>query len=548
MPSSRKSKIPASKTTISSQVYDTLIIGGGITGATLLWDVTLRGIKALLVEKNDFASGTSQATSKLIHGGLRYLKNAEFGLVRESLRERRLLANITPHAVKTLGFLMPVYSFAEKAMLEAGLLMYDMFSYDRNREISSDRWIPRFRFLSKEEAVLEAPALPREGLKGAFLYYDYQNLNPERHTCEFIFSAQRNGGEARNYTELVALTRQKEEIYQAILLDKRTGKKMPVFAKTVVNAAGPWADFVESLAGVGMDKILVRSKGIHIVTRAIQGSKALVLKKRDKTHMFVLPWRGKTIIGTTDTVYQESPDKFRVTRRDIRELLEEINHAYGNTELKESDVEFFYGGMRPLVEDPGETSDTYNASRKTEIIDHKENGLPGFFTALGGKYTTSRALAEKIADKLCDTLPGSFLPCETNFVPLISGEFSDFSSLLRGLANKFPKFGGEILETLAERYGSQSYEILPHAKPDEPFAVLNNGEKLYSAEIRTIAAGEEIYSATDFFFRRSGAGVPGLPSPENLSFILDHLGKSLGWNQARKNSEKTKVIARYKFD
>ncbi|EPG75914.1 FAD dependent oxidoreductase [Leptospira fainei serovar Hurstbridge str. BUT 6] len=547
MVNTRASRSKSAKAELSSHVYDTLIIGGGITGATLLWDATLRGLRALLVEKNDFASGTSQATSKLIHGGLRYLKNAEFALVRESLRERRILAKISPHAVKTLGFLVPVYSLAEKLVLAAGMRMYDAFSFDRNREISPDRWIPKFRFLSKEETLIESPSLPKEGLKGAYLYYDYQNINPERHTCEFIFSAQRNGGEAYNYTELVALSKQ-QEAYQAILLDKRSGKKLPVFAKTVVNAAGPWADFIESLAGVGMDKVLVRSKGIHIVTRAISGSKALVLKKKDKTHMFVLPWRGKTIIGTTDTVYQDSPDKFKVTKDDIRGLLEEINYAYGYTELKETDVDFFYGGMRPLVEDPGETSDTYNASRKTEIIHHRDQGFPGFFTALGGKYTTSRGLAEKITDQLCDYLPGTYLPCETNFVPLISGEFSDLASLIHGLANKFPKISGEVLETVANRYGSVSYEILQNAKPGEPFAVLANGEKLYISEIRYIAKGESIRKASDFFFHRSGAGVPGLPSAENLEFIIDELGKSLGWSQAQKKSEKAGVVGRFQVN
>ncbi|PJZ76069.1 glycerol-3-phosphate dehydrogenase/oxidase [Leptospira neocaledonica] len=531
---------------ISSQVFDTLVIGGGITGATTLWDSTLRGLKALLVEKNDFASGTTQATSKLIHGGLRYLKNAEFGLVRESLRERRILAKISPHALKTLGFIIPIYSNSEKWITNIGLGMYDYFSYDRNKEISSDSWIPKYRFLSPEEVVMEAPSLPRAGLKGGFLYYDYQNTNPERHTCEFIFSAEKKGGTALNYTELVAISQQ-GEVYQAILKDKRSGKTYPVFAKTVVNAAGPWADFVESLAGVGMDKVLVRSKGIHIVIRALTVSKAIVLKKRDKTHMFVLPWRGKTIVGTTDTVFSDSPDKFKVTKSDIQGLLEEINYAFGYSDLTESDVDFYYGGMRPLVEDPGEKSDTYNASRKTEILDHKEKGLPGFFTALGGKYTTSRHLAEKITDKLCEYLPGKFLPCETDQIPLSSGEFSDHSSLVKGLSKKYSKLSGEYLETLGARYGSLAYEVLKYQKANDESVTLNNGEKFSTAEIRYIASEEKVEKGTDFFFRRSGVGVPGAPSSESLHKIVDELGKTLGWNPARKKAESSEILSRYHF-
>ncbi|TGK05612.1 glycerol-3-phosphate dehydrogenase/oxidase [Leptospira langatensis] len=531
---------------LSSQVFDTLVIGGGITGATTLWDSSLRGLKAVLIEKNDFASGTTQATSKLIHGGLRYLKNAEFGLVRESLRERRILAKISPNALKTLGFVIPVYSSVEKWITHVGLGMYDQFSYDRNREISSDSWIPKYRFLSKEETILEAPSLPREGLKGGFLYYDYQNINPERHTCEFIFSAEKKGGLALNYTELIAISRQ-GEVYQAIVKDKRSGKSYPLFAKTIVNAAGPWADFVESLAGVGMDKVLVRSKGIHIVTRSLTVSKTIVLKKRDKTHMFVIPWRGKTIIGTTDTVFSDSPDHFKVTKSDIQGLLEEINYAYGYSDLTEADVDFYYGGMRPLVEDPGEKSDTYNASRKTEILDHKEKGLPGFFTALGGKYTTSRHLAEKITDKLCEFLPGSYHSCETTQVPLLTGEFSDHSSLVQSLAKKYPKLEGKYLETLASRYGSLAYEVLKLHKQGESSATLCNGETFSFSEIRYIASKEKIEKATDFFFRRSGVGVPGIPSAENLQAIMDELGKTLGWNPGRKKVETAEVVARYKF-
>ncbi|PJZ68279.1 glycerol-3-phosphate dehydrogenase [Leptospira perolatii] len=530
----------------SSIVYDTLIIGGGITGATLLWDCSLRGIRALLVEKNDFASGTSQATSKLIHGGLRYLKNAEFGLVRESLRERRVLAKISPHAVRTLPFLIPIYSRMEKLVLRAGMQMYEMFSFDRNQDITEDAWIPKFRFLSRSEAMLEAGPIPREGLLGCYQYYDYQNINPERHTCEFLLSAKRKGGVAKNYSELVAISKEKE-IYQSIILDKRTGKKIPVFSRSVVNAAGPWADSIESLLGIAMEKNLVRSKGIHIVTRSFGISKALVLKKKDKTHMFVLPWRGKTIIGTTDTAFEESPDHFKVTKKDIQELIEEFNFAFGNTSISEKDVDYFYGGMRPLVEDPGEPGNTYNASRKNEIIDHKSMGFPGFYTALGGKYTTSRALAEKIADKICEYLPGDFGNCETEYLPLVSGEYSDLKSLCSGLTKKFHKLSGERIESVATRYGSLAYEFLAEAKPEEIPAVLSNGEKVWPSEIRIIAKNEWIEKASDFFFRRSGIGTTGMISDASLQLIFEQLSQSLGWNTSRRNLEKAEVLARYKM-
>ncbi|PJZ30522.1 glycerol-3-phosphate dehydrogenase/oxidase [Leptospira kmetyi] len=530
-----------------SSVYDLLVIGGGITGAHVLWDSTLRGMKSILLEKNDYASGTSQATSKMIHGGLRYLKNFELGLVRESLRERAILARITPHAVQTMGFLVPIYSNAERLMLKVGMEMYNALSYDRNTNICTDRLIPKYSFLSKEQTVVESPTIERDRLKGSYLYYDYLNLNPERHTSEFIFSAREKGAEARNYTEVISISRSNDGIYTVIAKEKISGKDLSFQTRAIVNAAGPWADFVESLAGVPMDKHLVRSKGIHVVTRKIHGDKTLVTKKKDGTHLFIIPWRNKTIIGTTDTEYPDDPDRFRVTKKDIEELLSEVNYSFGYTDLTLDDVDFYYGGLRPLVEDPGETKSTYNASRKTEIFDHKDSGFPGFFTAMGGKYTTSRAVGEEVVDKVAAYLPGNFRACETATIPAATGNYSDLSTLTRDLGKKFSKLNGELIETAAYRYGSQAFSVLEKSSSKEEFAVLQNGEKFFESEIRFIANREDIRFATDFFFRRSGVGVPGLPEEKETNKIVRSLAKHLGWNGARIAKEIRSVEDRYKI-
>lgn len=249
-------------------------------------------MKSILLEKNDYASGTSQATSKMIHGGLRYLKNFELGLVRESLRERAILARITPQAVQTMGFLVPIYSNIERLVLKVGMEMYNALSYDRNANISQDRSIPKYSFLSKEQTTMESPTIERDKLKGSYLYYDYLNINPERHTCEFIFSARERGAEAKNYTEVTSITRSTDSLYTVVARDKISGKEISFQTKSVVNATGPWADLVESLVGVEIEKHLVGSKGIHIVTRKICGDKTLVTKK--KTVHISLSSRGET--------------------------------------------------------------------------------------------------------------------------------------------------------------------------------------------------------------------------------------------------------------
>ncbi|MCB1177404.1 MAG: glycerol-3-phosphate dehydrogenase/oxidase, partial [Leptospiraceae bacterium] len=418
-----------------NETYDLCIIGGGITGACVFWDATLRGLKVLLIEKNDYASGTSQATSKMIHGGLRYLKNAEFGLVRESLRERSILGKLTPHSIQPLGYLLPVYNLKNRIVLKIGLTMYDILGFDRNKILGSDNLIPGHSFISKERTISEDPNIPRDGLLGSFLYYDYSNINPERHTSEFIFSAKKRGGRAYNYTELISAEKI-SNLFQLEIKDKLTGETTKVNSKTLLNSGGPWADFIDGMLKVTDTKHLIRSKGIHIITRKLTGKHTYIVQTNDKKHMFVIPWRNLTIIGTTDTIYGDHPDKFKVNKNDIEELIKEINE-YTNFSVSMEDVRSYYGGLRPLVEESGATTlNTYQASRKTEIVNHKENGVEGFFTALGGKYTTSRHLAETAVDMICEFLPGKWKKCETRITPLDSGKFSDVPSLIKDLKNK----------------------------------------------------------------------------------------------------------------
>ena len=531
---------------LKEKELDVLIIGGGITGACILWDATLRGMKCLLVDKNDYASGTSQATSKLIHGGLRYLKNFEIGLVRESLRERRNLARISPHALYTMGFQIPVYNAKDTVMTKLGMVLYNQLSYDRNKMIHLDNLIPEYRFHNREETIHEIPEIPRERLKGSYLYYDYANLNPERYTTEFIFSARNHGAVCRNYTEVLNIEKTSKGTYLVKLKDSLSGEITIVETKALVNSAGPWADKIESMAYSGMETKLVRSKGIHIITRKICKDTTVVLKKKNGTHLFIIPWRNKTIIGTTDTVYTDSPDALKITQKDIEDLLEEVNFAYGSIQLKLDDVDFYYGGLRPLVEQEGKS--TYNASRKLEIMDHKDEGFPGFYSALGGKYTTSRLLAEKLVDRIAEFLPNHFSECKTEVTPILGGNFSDFKALENELQKEFPTISGEKIEILVHRYGSEARTILKDYPNEKEVFVLQNGEHIYSDEIAHIASKEDIQFASDFYFRRSGVGVPGKPDTANNEKILSKLGQYLGWDNKRLADEKNCIDTRYKIN
>ncbi|XDD48475.1 glycerol-3-phosphate dehydrogenase/oxidase [Leptospira sp. WS39.C2] len=539
----QKTKLENSRLDHLKKEYDVLIIGGGITGANVLWDATLRGYNCLLVEKNDYASGTSQATSKLIHGGLRYLKNFEFGLVRESLSERRYLAKISPHAVRPMGFIIPIRSLFQRIQLFLGMELYNLLSFDRNNEIDPDVQLPKYRWNSLSETIYKVIGLGRKSLKGSFQYYDYANPNPEKHTTEFILSAKEKGAHAFNYLAVTTLKKQNSGGYTIGLTDQITGKKVLISANVVVNSAGPWADVIESMAGISAEKKLVRSKGIHAVVRNICGNECVVLSKRDGSHLFVIPWRGKTIIGTTDTAYEDDPDKFKVKQSEIIDLIDEVNYSFGFAKLTLKDVDYYYGGLRPLVEDPGSTEGTYSASRKSEIFHYEKEGFPGFFSALGGKYTTSRAVAESLVNAIDIFVRGNETLCVTKFTPLLGGRYQNLKELVNEIQFKFPHVPGVKIETLVRRYGSTTWRIL-QGKGLDTYRI-PNGELYYEDEVEYVVLHEDIQHLTDFYFRRSGVGTVGKLETAERIRLEKKIAKLLGWNIDRLKEESKKVDERY---
>lgn len=487
---------------------DLVIVGGGISGACILWDATLRGANVLLLEKNDFASGTTQATSKLIHGGLRYLKNLEFGLVRESLRERRLLARLAPHALKPMPFLHPIYTGAKpgRLLMAIALWLYDLLSFDRNSGVPQHLHLPRHKWLSRSKALQEEPGLNPAGLLGAYVYYDYQNMHPERLCSDFIFSAVERGAQAKNYVEVTSIRfDSKEQCYFVAAKDRLTNEVFQWKARSVVNAAGPWADIVDRSAAESTTRKIIRSMGIHLVTRKIAGDRAVALHRKDGTHFFIIPWRNHSLIGTTDCVFEGSPDQFKIPEEQILGLIADVSGGLA-TDLKREDVEVVYGGLRPLVEDAKSLEGgSYSASRKTEIEAHPDR--PGFFTVLGGKYTTSRELARKAVDSICSYLTGSWLKTRTETTPLRTGDYES-QLLLKHKLLLEKKYDRTRIETLVNRYGLLADRILARHDRGEPI-VLSNGEICYPEEIGYILENEGVRRVDDLVLRRTGLATAG---------------------------------------
>lgn len=383
--------------------FDMVVIGGGITGVCVAREASAAGMSVLLVDKGDFGSGTSSATTKYIHGGIRYLENLEVAVVRESLRERRILALAAPHLVRQQRFLMPAWEWSKPGapVIGLGVGLYGSLAYDRNRDVPTSLRIPRSGWLSKSVVARDVPWLETDGLRGAWAYYDTLNVFPERLLLEFLFTAIEAEATAVNYCRATGLEFAENDGIRSVtgvrLVDTLSGVMRTVHAPLVVNAAGPWVD--EVLAGIRSSVRVLRSKGVHVLLASIDGIRqqdAVFARAPSGGHVIVSPWMGRLLVGPTDTPMTESVDDARVTRSDIDLVLGTLNATLRDdiVPVAVDDVIDTTVGVRPLI--AAGTGETYGASRRHEIHDHGPEGYDGLFSILGGKWTTGRATAEHL--------------------------------------------------------------------------------------------------------------------------------------------------------
>ena len=401
---------------LSHDTFDVLVIGGGITGAGVARDAALRGLRTALVEQDDFASGTSSRSSRLVHGGVRYLEHGQLRLVFESSAERRTLRRIAPHLVRPLAFVWPVYAGARvpRWKLAAGLTLYDLLALFRN--------VGRHERLTAAGVLAREPRLQRDALVGGARYWDAAT-DDARLTLATIRSAREAGAVVLNHARVVSLAMANDRVGGARVVDRATGTSMDVSARVAVNATGPWSDTVERMAG-GASRPAVRgSKGVHVcVARArVDNVGALtLLAPRDGRVMFVLPAGDFTIIGTTDSYETVEPDQVRASESDVSYLLDAANHFFPAARLTRADVVSAWAGLRPLKagdegDDPGA------ASREHTIVEH----VPGLVSVTGGKLTTYRAMARQVVDAAQRSLGARPTRSTTARVTLAGGAVPD---------------------------------------------------------------------------------------------------------------------------
>ncbi|MGD0068511.1 MAG: glycerol-3-phosphate dehydrogenase/oxidase [Streptosporangiaceae bacterium] len=443
---------------MTEQELDILVVGGGVVGAGSALDAVTRGLTTAIVEARDWASGTSSRSSKLIHGGLRYLEMLDFGLVREALTERGLLLDrIAPHLVRPVPFLLPLkHRIWERAYVGAGIALYDTMAFTSG----TAHGLKRHRHLTRKHALREAPCLRPDALTGAVQYWDAQ-VDDARHTLTVVRTAASFGALAANGAQVVGLLRQGERVTGATVKDIETGRTFEVRAKQVINATGVWTDDTQALADTRGQFHVRASKGIHLVVPRdrLQSSTGIILRT-EKSVLFIIPWGRHWIIGTTDTDWSLEKAHPAASSSDIDYLLEHVN-AVIQSPLTREDVEGVYAGLRPLLS--GESESTSKLSRE-HVVGHP---VPGLVVVAGGKYTTYRVMAADAVDEAVRSLDARVPDSCTDQVPLTGAD--GYRALWNQRHALAASAGVHVarIEHLLNRYGSCVHELLAMLR-DEP--------------------------------------------------------------------------------
>ena len=529
---------------IAGKHFEVVVIGGGITGAGVALDAASRGYSVALLERGDYAVGTSSRSSKMVHGGLRYLQNFDLGLVREALLERQLMVRLAPHLVYPTPFLVP--SLGEERRdrkLGIGLNMYDVMATTRagrsRRERRSSReepddsyWSPdRHRTIDRDEVLDLVPALAPRDPHDAYLFYDCQT-DDVRLVLTILGEAERFGAVMLNGAEVTEVLSKEGKASGVAFVEEESGERMEVGAGSVVNATGVFADGVKpgELSGEEDVPRISPSRGTHVLIDGADlpmGKAACIVPAGEGRMIFSLPWYGRTLVGTTDNDFDGDVVHPRPAEADVEYLLDAVNDFFG-TSLGESDLVGAYAGVRPLIS-TGDPRKSVDISRKAELYETSS----GMLTITGGKLTTWRRMAKQTVDRLVER-EGREAPCHTHEIPLGMEARPEDLEAPEGV-------GEDATEQLAFRYGHAARKVLEIARSDPKLArPIAPGRPDLLAEVVLAARLEQARSVADVLLRRTRLGIlaaPELRSAKAVRPVADALGAELGWSRRQRSQE-----------
>lgn len=549
--------------------FDIAIIGGGITGVCLAREAAGRGLRTVLLESGDFGSGTSAATTKYIHGGIRYLEQYDIGVVRESLRERRILALGAPHLVEQTRFIMPAWRWSKPptALIGAGVMLYDLLAFDRNRHAPESLRIPHPRWMGRRDLLTAVPWLDLSGLQGAFAYHDTLNVHPERLLLAYAKSAAAAGALLLNHVAVDGFifddpTPNSEASRLAVrgvrVTDRLSGIEGEIRATVVVNAAGPWIDRVLGTLGRATGVGVERSKGVHVLTRPLGGPgrvvDAVFARARSGRHVIVSPWAGRSFIGPTDTPIDGDESSVVVDPNDIDLILDTVNSTMsdGETPLTAADVELATVGVRPLIRQEqadddttdDQTSSTYSASRAHEFYHHIDRGIDNLWTIGGGKWTTARATAEQMVERLLrHELRGVRTRSVSTRRAAAAGSFAWAEDAEPYLVDVVSELGQRDVslpaaELVARLYGTEWRHLAELIEADARLSGrISESSADIAAQVVFAVTHESARTLSDIVDRRLVLGTVGGVSMNDLQQVANIAGPLWGWDGQRIDDE-----------
>lgn len=546
---------------LEQQVFDVAIVGAGISGACVAWDAASRGLSVALVDKDDFGAATSAASSKVLHGGVRYLQRIDLRKVRESALERIHFQNLAPHLTRWVPFLVPSHAglLEGKLLLRAALRLHELLCAGQHRHLRDPgRAVPPTDFLDRRQARRLLPELDRPDLTGAARFHECHMYSSERMTLAFVQGAATAGATVANYVRAEDFLMEGGRVAGARLTDLETGGELVVRARLVVNAAGPWIPALNRhLPGRDGTPIATAfGKGSHLVSRSLTGDHAVALKSRGQRdslidrggrHVFVIPWRGRSLVGTSYVPFHDDLDEVRPAREEVRWLIDEVNGRLSGNPLSEDDVVWAYAGIYPLVDREADPA-VYRGTSEFRIVDHESaDGVPGVISAFGAKYTTARLLAERTVDRVVERLGRAPIPCTTRTEPLPSGDIDDMTRFRRArIESHAGLLDEEVVDHLVSAYGAAVDDVIRLVRDDPRLGErIEPDREEILAEVVWATTREMAEHLDDVVYRRTGVGTLGNPSEDGLRRCAELMGEAAGWDPRRRDEEIDRARRRF---
>jgi glycerol-3-phosphate dehydrogenase len=520
---------------LASSTFDVLVVGGGIYGLTIAYDAAQRGLSAALIERDDFGSGASFNHLRTIHGGLRYLQTLDLRRARESVRERRTVARIAPHTVKPLPFAVPLYRslVRGKWVMRAGFLIDLIVAFGRNRGVSVLHRLPRGRVLGRGSAVQRFPGLRRHGLTGAAVFYDYLLTESDRLTFAYALAAAEHGATLANHVEAVAPLVERHRVVGVRARDVLGGREFNISARVTVNATGSAIDRL--LKPLGAETGIPMLKAMNLVTRRDAGEEALGGRSATGRNVFLVPWRERAVFGTWESDRACDPDDTTVNERDVASFISDLNQAFPALDLTPADITLVHRGVVPAASH----GDRVSLQGHDQIRDHAAKGIEGLLTVSGAKYTTARAVAERVTRRLLAKLRRPAVACRTATTTLPGGSIRDVGLAIADARREHDAgLPSDTIPHLIGAYGSRYRDVLDLAADRSEWRTrLAPDSPVIGAELVLAARKEMALTLSDAVLRRTPLGALGDPGAAALERAAAIVGAELKWSDERRRRE-----------